>query len=130
MIGLMYRPYVAVVAGVAVDFIYVLLSPFSISFNLMTLEAISFALIPAIIVLIRGRKNITGKDIIFTVILANSLGFIFNTTQLAIWAGSFDAILIFVPVRIGFMVMNMFFGAFVAIEVFRKVIVHEVALEG
>ena len=47
MLGIMYRPYVAVVAGIAVDFIYVLLSPFSISFNLMTLEAISFALISA-----------------------------------------------------------------------------------
>ena len=51
IIGIMYRPHIAIISGLVVDLIYVMLSPFSWSINLMTLEAISFALIPSLIVL-------------------------------------------------------------------------------
>lgn len=119
ILGLMYKPHIAIVAGFVVDFVYVLFSPFAFTFNLMTLEAISFALIPSLIVLIKGKENITNKDLILSVVLANFFGFIFNTTQLYIWGGS--GVLAFLPLRSVFMVLNMVLGSFVLIELYKRI---------
>lgn len=120
IVGLLYRPTEAIIAGFAVDFIYVLLSPFAFTFNLMTLSAISFALIPSVIVLLKGRENIKASDIVTAVVLGNMFAFVFNTTQLYIWGGS--GVFAFVPLRLGFMIANMILGAYVTNILYARVI--------
>ena len=120
IIGLLYRPHVAIISAVIVDFIYILLSPFSWSINLMTMEAISFALIPSLIVLLIGREKITGKYLITTIIVANIIGFVFNTIQLSIWANGFGPILPFIPIRALFMFANMFLGSSLMVVLYAR----------
>jgi ECF transporter S component (folate family) len=120
IVGLLFKPHIAIITGLIVDFIYVLLSPFAWSVNLMTMEAISFALIPSLIVLLIGREKITSKHIVFSVILANMIGFIFNTTQLAIWANGFGPILPFIPIRLVFMITNMFIGSSLMVILYQR----------
>jgi len=118
--GLLFKPHIAIIAGLIVDFIYVLMSPFAWSVNLMTMEAISFALIPSLIVLLIGREKITSKHIVFSVITANIIGFIFNTIQLAIWANGFGPILPFIPIRLVFMITNMFIGSSLMVILYQR----------
>jgi ECF transporter S component (folate family) len=112
IIGLMTRPHVAILSGLVVDIIYVMLSPFAWSVNLMTFEAVSFALIPSLMVVFYQRKDlISPKHLVYAVVLANLIGFIFNTSQLAIWANGFGPIIPFIPIRLMFMGTNAIIGA-------------------
>lgn len=122
IIGLMYRPHVAVIAGFTVDFIYVLLSPFAFTFNFMTLEAISFALIPSLVVMyyeIHKEQKIDNKGIVFSVVVAALLGFMFNTYQLSIWFGR-AGITPFIPLRFGFTLINMVLASYVSVTLYGR----------
>ena len=120
IIGIMYRPHIAIISGLVVDLIYVMLSPFSWSINLMTLEAISFALIPSLIILFLGRESMTSKKLVFSIILANMIGFIFNTIQLAIWARGVGPIIPFIPIRFVIMIVNMFIGSSIMVVLHQR----------
>lgn len=123
IIGLMYRPTIAIMAGFVVDFIYASLGPFGFQLNLMTFEAISFALVPSLVVIgyeVFKQSKITNKGIVFSVILAYIFGYMFNTLQLAIWANGFESIIPFMPIRGLFSIVNMTVASLVAIQLYER----------
>lgn len=131
IIGLLYRPMTAAVAGFIVDLLYILLSGYSLGVNLMTLEAVSFALVPSLIVLIVGKDNMTNPKIIISVIIAFIFGFVFNTTQLWIWSNyNNEYILAFLPIRLTFTTANIVINAIIAPVIYKRVILPELKVFG
>ncbi len=131
IIGLLYRPVTAAIAGFIVDLLYVLLSGYSLGLNLMTFEAVSFALVPALIVLFVGRENMTDKKIVLSIGIAFICGFMFNTAQLWIWSKfNTQYILAFLPIRGTFTVANIVINAILAPVIYKRVILPELKIFG
>ncbi len=131
IIGLMYRPTIAIMAGFVVDFIFAMLGPWGFQLNLMTFEAISFALVPSLFVIgyeVLFKSEITKKGIVMSIVVAYIFGFIFNTLQLAIWANGFESIIPFIPIRMGFSIANIVFASYITVQLYERLLVHELIL--
>lgn len=123
IVGLLYRPAIAVMAGFAVDFVYASMGPWGFSLNLMTFEAISFALVPSLFVIwyeIFNQSKITNKGIVISIVVAYIFGYTFNTLQLAIWANGFAPVIPWMPIRAGISVFNMVFASFIAVQLYER----------
>ena len=123
IIGLMYRPTIAIMAGFIVDFIYASMGPFGFQLNLMTFEAISFALIPSLFVIgyeYFKETRITNKGIVFSIIVAYIFGFMFNSLQLAIWANGFTSIMAYMPIRAAFSIANMALAGLLTVQLYER----------
>lgn len=103
ILGILLGPVIAIIAGFTVDWIYVILSPFAFSFNLMTLSAISWALIPALFLF--RKKELSLLKISIVIIITSLVAFSLNTLQLYIWAGS--GALADLPLRLGILVIKL-----------------------
>jgi hypothetical protein len=87
----------------------------------MTFEAISFAVIPSLMVMYFGHtKQLSPKNIAHAIIIANLIGFVFNTTQLAIWAGGFGPVVPFIPIRLMFSVTNSIIGVAIMEVLYKR----------
>ncbi|MBN2605601.1 MAG: folate family ECF transporter S component [Bacilli bacterium] len=121
ILGLMLGPLIAIVAGFVVDWIYVLISPFAFSFNLMTLSTISWALIPALFLF--KRKKVSLFKISMVVLFTSLIAFSLNTLQLYIWAGvgAFGDL----PLRIGILFVKLPIQIIVIHVLYQRVIALE-----
>jgi ECF transporter S component (folate family) len=124
ILGLMLGPLIAIVAGFVVDWIYVLISPFAFSFNLMTLSTISWALIPALF--LYKRKNVSLLKISFVVVFTSLIAFMLNTYQLYIWAGvgAFGDL----PLRLGILLIKLPIQITLVHVLFQRVVVPDMKM--
>ena len=127
IIGLMYRPHIAIISGFIVDFIYVMLSPFSFGFNLMTMESISFALIPSLLILLIGYENVKTRHLVLSISLAFIIGFFFNSLQLYIWSGT--AMYAYIPIRLVFLIANIVINTLIAPVIYERIILEDLKLD-
>jgi len=124
LLGILLGPYIGIISGFIVDWIYVLMSPFAFTFNLMTLSTIMWALIPALFFF--RKKDLTLKQISAIVIFTSLIAFSLNTYQLYIWAGS--GALANVPLRLVLMIVTWVVQIPVVHVIYQRVIVHEFSL--
>ena len=124
ILGILLGPYVGIIAGFIVDWIYVLISPFAFSFNFMTLSAISWALIPALFFF--RKKDLSLFQISIVVILTSLVAFSLNSYQLYIWGGS--GAFVYIPLRLGIMILTWFVQIPVVHVIYQRVIVNEFKL--
>lgn len=124
LLGILLGPYIGIIAGFIVDWIYVLISPFAFTFNFMTLSTISWALIPALFFF--RKKNLSLFQISGVIIVTSLLAFSLNTYQLYLWAGS--GAFANVPLRLVIMVITWLVQIPVVNVIYKRVIVHEFKL--
>ncbi len=124
ILGILLGPYIGIIAGFIVDWIYVLISPFAFTFNLMTLSTIAWALIPAL--LFFRKKNLSLVQIGAVVIFTSLIAFSLNTYQLYIWFGS--GIYANIPLRLLIMAATWTIQIPVIHVVYQRVLVYEFKL--
>ncbi|KFZ26699.1 MAG: Folate transporter FolT [Candidatus Izimaplasma bacterium HR2] len=124
LLGILLGPYIGIIAGFIVDWIYVLISPFAFTFNLMTLSTIAWALIPALFFF--KKRDLSLVQISAVVVVTSLIAFSLNTYQLYIWAGS--GALANVPLRLGIMMLTWGIQIPVVHVIYQRVIVHEFKL--
>jgi len=84
ILGMLMGPLAALVAGLAVDWLYVITSPFAFSFNLMTVSAMMWGLIPAL-VFYKKSIRLNYFNVAIVVIITSLIAFTLNTLQLYQW---------------------------------------------
>lgn len=124
ILGILLGPYIGIIAGFIVDWIYVLISPFAFTFNLMTLSTIAWALIPALFFF--RKKNLSLFQISVVVIFTSLIAFSLNTYQLRIWYGS--GIYANIPLRLGIMMLTWTVQIPVIHVLYQRVLVYEFKL--
>lgn len=124
ILGILLGPTIGIIAGFIVDWIYVLISPFAFSFNLMTLSTIAWALIPALFLF--RKKNLSVYQIAAVVIFTSLIAFSLNTWQLYIWTGS--GAFANVPLRLGIMAATLVIQIPVIHVIYQRVLVYEFKL--
>jgi ECF transporter S component (folate family) len=82
--GIILGPFLAGIAGFAVDWTYVMVHPFAFTFNLFTLSAMLWGIVPGLVFL---KRKVTMSKIAFTIIGLSLLTFILNSVQLYIFSG-------------------------------------------
>lgn len=124
LLGILLGPYIGIIAGFIVDWIYVLISPFAFTFNFMTLSTIAWALIPALF--FYRKKDLSLIQISSLVIITSLIAFSLNTYQLYIWGGS--GAFANVPLRLAIMIATWFIQIPVVQVIYQRVIVNEFKL--
>ena len=124
ILGIMFGPVIGIIGGFIVDWIYVIISPFAFSFNLFTLSAISWALIPAL--LLFRKKELSIRGIAIAVILSSLIAFSLNTLQLYIWTG--QGIYALLPLRFATMILKLPIQIAVINVLYQRVIVNDLIL--
>jgi len=124
LLGILLGPYIGIIAGFIVDWIYVLISPFAFTFNFMTLSTIAWALIPALFLF--RKRDLTLTQISSIVIVTSLIAFSLNTYQLYIWAGS--GAFANVPLRLFIMMVTWAVQIPVVNVIYQRVIVNEFEL--
>jgi len=124
LLGILLGPYIGIIAGFIVDWIYVLISPFAFTFNFMTLSTIAWALIPALFFF--RKKELSLFQISIVIIFTSLVAFSLNTYQLYIWAGS--GALANVPLRLVIMMATWVVQIPVVYVLYQRVIVNELNL--
>jgi ECF transporter S component (folate family) len=124
LLGILLGPYIGIIAGFIVDWIYVLISPFAFTFNFMTLSTIAWALIPALFFF--RKKDLSLLQISIVIIITSLIAFSLNTYQLYIWAGS--GAFANVPLRLVIMVATWVIQIPVVHVLYQRVIVNEFKL--
>ncbi len=125
IIGLMYRPHVAILAGLIVDFLYATQMGYA-PFTMFTLETVFFALIPSLYIFLFKdvfKLNINMIGIIISVIIAYGLGLYTNTLALMILYGySLDRIMQVFPFRATISLANIVVVIIILEALFERVI--------
>ena len=124
LLGILLGPYIGIIAGFIVDWIYVLISPFAFTFNFMTLSTIAWALIPALFFF--RKKDLSLVQISAIIIVTSLLAFSLNTYQLYIWTGS--GALANVPLRLVIMMATWVVQIPVVHVLYQRVIINEFKL--
>ena len=85
VLGVFFGPIFAIIGGLATDFVYVISRGWLYGFNIFTISAIMWALIPAIMLY---RKKYTMTRLIITVLITSSVVFTLNTIGLVQFFGN------------------------------------------
>jgi len=99
--GMVLGPFLAGVAGFAVDWTYVMVHPMAFTFNFFTLSAILWGVIPGLLFF---KRKVTLTRLAFTVIGVRLITFTLNSIQLYILSGA--GMLAQVPARLIIMVIK------------------------
>lgn len=99
--GIVLGPFLAGVSGFAVDWTYVMVHPMAFTFNLFTVSAMLWGIVPGLVFF---GKKVTLTKVILTVITISMGTFILNSIQLYIFAG--PGMLAQVPARLLIMVLK------------------------
>jgi len=124
ILGIMLGPVIGIIGGFVVDWIYVMVSPFAFSFNLFTLSAISWALIPAL--LLFRRKELSWKSIAIVVVITSITAFTINT--LALYTFYQEGIYAMLPLRFVTMLLKLPIQIVVINVLYQRVIINDLVL--
>lgn len=106
--GIIVGPIAGLIAGFAVDWTHVMISPFAFSFNLFTVSSMVWGFIPGLVLF---RKRIGYVNLTVVVVITSIIAFSLNTAQLYIWYG--EGIYAALPVRIITMLVKLPIQVFV-----------------
>jgi len=83
--GMVLGPAYGLLIGFVVDWLYVMISPFAFSFNLMTISAMLWGLMGGL--LFYRRKTLPPVKLVIVLVVTSLLAFGLNSLQLYIWFG-------------------------------------------
>jgi len=124
ILGIMMGPVIGIIGGFVVDWIYVIISPFAFTFNLFTLSAISWALIPAL--LLYRRKDLSWKSIAVVVVITSLTAFTFNSLGLYIFYQ--EGMYAMLPLRFVTLLLKLPIQIAVINILYQRVIIHDLVL--
>lgn len=103
VIGIIFGPILGAISGFIVDFYHIIFSPNAMSFNWFTVGTMVWAVVPGILLF---RRKFTKSKVIFTIIIASVLSFVFNTMGIESLFGM-GAVLSSIYVRLAVMLIKL-----------------------
>lgn len=76
VIGVLFGPIIGGITGVIVDTFHILISPNATTFGIFTLSNMTWAIIPGLFLF---KKELLRSKLLFTIIIASIVAFVFNT---------------------------------------------------
>ncbi len=124
ILGLMFGPLMGGIGGFVGDVINIIVPNFATNFNLFTVSAIVWGVIPGLF--LYKRENLSLVRISLVVLGTALVAFTLNTTQLYLWYGV--GVFGDLPLRIATLIVKLPIQIGVIEILYRRVLVHELKL--